>query len=169
MEVISDNTIPENGWPRELETKIRKLENMIRNSVTTRTAQLIDPLGLPYPAIRPIPPAPVKIDSVVLRSSIQYKTRDSGYIVDISIYRSWEGGDLTGIPEMKSGMSFYHPSWESATENIEKSSFDRGWDSSLSHFFDNGFTPESRGIKTFRTEVEIVQGFLSAAQNVKNS
>lgn len=109
-------------------------------------------------------PHNIEVTSIVVRSVISYKMRDSGYVVEIAIYREWKAGSTNGIPEMNSGVSMYHPAWDYETENIERQDREREWDGKLSQFFDNGSTHESCGIGALRNEIAVVQDLLSAAQ-----
>lgn len=154
VEVITDNSIE--NWPEQL-------TSLIKGSVSTRTKVRKDKLGLEYPGVTPTAPFGVYVTKTVVRSVIQYKAKDSGYIVEIAIYRTWDGEKTSGEPEMASSVSLYHPYWDDEMESIESKATEvRQWDSSLSHFFVHGFQVE--GIPALRDEIAVVQGFLSAAQ-----
>lgn len=155
LEVITDNSIEE--WPSQL-------TELINNSVAVNSPVRGDTLGLSYPGVSPGPRCPygVIISKVVVRSVIHYLVRDSGYIIEIAIYRTWEGDNTSEEPKMASSVSLYHPSWDLTTESIEMTTKVRGWDKSLSHFFDNG--DRVGGLQTLMDEIGTIQGFLSAAQ-----
>lgn len=139
---------------------------MLRKSITSKTPQKIDELGLPYIAVEPVAPFSNRIDSVVVRSVIQFKLITSGYIVEIAIYRSWEGNNTKVKPEMEASVSLYHPSWDTALENIVKTSAMRDWagDATLAQFYNNSATDEGCGVEAFRDAVEIIQELLSSVQ-----
>lgn len=110
VEVITDNSIER--WPDQL-------TSLIKTSVSTRTKAREDSLGLEYPAVTPTAPWGVYITKTVVRSVIQYKVRESGYIIEIAIYRTWEGEKTSDEPKMESSVSIYHPYWDDEMESIE--------------------------------------------------
>lgn len=144
----------------------RQLEDMLRSSITASTPQRIDELGIRYVAVKPLAPFSYQINSVVVRSTVQFRTADSGYIVEIAIYRQWEGNNTNATPAMKSGINLFHPMWDSALESIEKTSGAREWegDATLAAFFNNGATSLGCGFGVFLNEVEVIQEVLRKAQ-----
>ena len=81
--MISDNTLPEKDFASSLET-------MLRKSVTEKSPQITDVLGLDYIAVQPIAPPSYTIHRIVVRSVYQFKFSSSGYIVEVAVYREWE-------------------------------------------------------------------------------
>ena len=151
LKVVSDNsreTIPEDIY------------SIIAESVTAKSRGLRDELGLEYPEIRPKNCYGVEIISTVLRSVIQYMLIDSGYIVEIAIYRIWQGSNTKVAPRMAAGVSMFHRSWDTEMASIEGSVGERGWTKDLVNFFDG-----ERGLKGFIDEVDNIQGHLIDANN----
>jgi hypothetical protein len=119
--------------------------------------------------VSPRAPYGVDITSVVVRSVIQYKLDDSGYVVDIAIYRSWDGSNTLVEPAMATSVSMFHQAWDWEMESIENTTKERGWNKTLSHFFDNGLTQEGCGLQSLLAEIEVIQGFLSSAKKSTKS
>jgi hypothetical protein len=101
----------------------------------------------------------IKIDSVVLRSTIQYKLVESGCIVEISIYRTWNGHDTKTEPVIETSVSMFHQDWE---WQLAKTTDVRDWDDHLTPLFSNG-TTDKTGIAVFFEEVGEIQSDLSDA------
>jgi len=157
--VISDNTLPEKDCASSLET-------MLRKSVTEKSPQITDVLGLDYIAVQPIAPPSYTIHRIVVRSVYQFKFSSSGYIVEVAVYREWEGHNTQSTPKLAAGVSLYHPAWEPALEDISKLPDSREWasDATLAPFYNNGIDTESCGIEAFREAIENVQELVSSVQ-----
>lgn len=84
---------------------------------------------------------------------------DSGHIIEIAIYRQWEGVATQGAPKMAAGVSLFHPLWDSEMASIEGSLRGRDWKPDLLNFFDNG-----TGLRGLINEVETIQGYLLDAR-----
>jgi len=159
LEVITDNSVA------DVPDALIKL---VEKSVTTRTATTIDTLGEEYPAVRlgPVPPG-LSVTGVVMRSVVQYKMKDSDYIVEISIYRSWQGKYTTLPPKMAASVCMFRKSWDMAMESIEKTVKTRKWDKNLENFIGvkpplEGKTPSQKsGLEDFVDEVQTIQGLLA--------
>ncbi|KAF4634051.1 hypothetical protein G7Y89_g4051 [Cudoniella acicularis] len=150
LEVITDNTIrePDSSW-REL----------VEGSVTAKTRQRKDSLGLLYPGITPQGPWGIEVETVVLRSVIKYRLKNSGYVIEICVYRSWQRRDTAGEPTVQASVSMYHGAWDDETVSIEGTTNVRNWDANLSQFFNEG-TEETHGIEGFLREVTVIQDLL---------
>ena len=137
------------------------LQKLIEASLPLKDTELVDALGLTYPAVSVYAPKDIDIDRVVVRSVAQYKTQDSGYVVEIAIYRRW-GRSMRADPVMESSVSMFHPNWDLEMESIENTTKERAWDCRLRNFFEPGSGREN-GLEHFLLEVQNIQGFLSAA------
>lgn len=98
--------------------------------------------------------------TVVVRSVYQYLLKDSGYIVEIAVYREWNGYNTKAQPKMLSGVSMFHPVWDAEMGSIENTTFSRNWDPQLNCFFGQG---QNGGIQKFLEDVVLIQGLLSDA------
>ena len=139
------------------------LQKLTEGSLPLKDTELIDPLGLTYPAVSVQVPKDTFIDRVVVRSVAQYQTQDSGFVVEVAIYRTWGQGQSTKAkPAMASSVSMFHPDWDLEMESIENTTKERSWDRRLRNFFEPGMGRED-GLEHFLLEVQNIQGFLSAA------
>jgi hypothetical protein len=116
----------------------------------------VDSFNLKYPQIHPRSSTELQINSLVMRSVIQYAFQGSGYIVEITLDRTWDGPDTTTEPGMTANVAMFHPQWDWEMESIEQSTDGRNWKRGLSTFFENGF-------ENFLAAVQTIQGFLSSA------
>jgi len=119
----------------------------------------MDSLGAPYPNVLPGAPYSIHIDSVVLRSTIQYRIIDSGCVVEISIYRRWQGRNTNIEPVVETSVSMFHQDWE---WQLAETTDVRDWDEFLTPLFSNG-TTDKTGIEQFFHEVGEIQSDLSDA------
>lgn len=150
LELITDNKIeqPDPSWTQ-----------LIQGSVTPATKPREDTFGAAYPDISLPPQYGIDIKSVVLRSTFQYKLVESGCIVEISIYRTWEGRDTRGEPTVETSVSMFHESWK---WHLDATNEKRDWDAYLTPLFSNG-TNDKNGIEAFFSEVGEIQSDLSDA------
>lgn len=91
-----------------------------------------------------------------MQSVIQYAFQGSGYILEITLNRTWDGPDAATEPGMTASVAMFHPQWDWEMESIEQSTDGRNWKRGLSTFFENGF-------ENFLAAVQTIQGFLSNA------
>ncbi|CAG8982766.1 hypothetical protein HYALB_00001047 [Hymenoscyphus albidus] len=154
LELITDNKIkdPEPGW-----------EDFISHSIIGSRRQ--DSLGLPYPGIMMRYDDKIHVYLAVTRSKISYMLAESGYHIDITIYREWasrsrESPNTIPEPVIKAGVTMYHPDWDHEMMSIEETTNQRSWDPELSQIFGKGET-KYHGIDHFLAEVEKVVGLLS--------
>lgn len=140
----------------------------MEESVTTRTATTIDALGEEYPAVRLGPvPHELIVTGVVVRSAVQYKMKDSDYIVEISIYRSWQGKYTTLPPKMAASVCMFRKTWDNEMESIQKTVKTRKWNKNLENFIGvkpplEGKTPSQKSsLEDFIDEVQTIQGLLA--------
>lgn len=157
LELIADNKDKVLNLPPELRT-------LIKDSVPTNTRLRIDPLGLQFPDVSPRPTDPVCISSVWVRSIIQYRMNESGYIVEIAIYRRWEAATTEGPPEMFCSISMFHPDWDDETQDISSKSFVREWKDDLSNFFKEGDQCEER-LEYSINQIRKIQGYIVQARD----
>jgi hypothetical protein len=115
---------------------------------------------LSYPGVAPRFTNGLDVRTVVVRSVYQYLLRDSGYIVEIAVYREWNGYNTTGEPKMLSSVSMFHPIWDDHMNSIENTSSEREWDPELNCFF---VQDQSGGIPKFMEDVVLIQALLSDA------
>ncbi|CZR61112.1 uncharacterized protein PAC_11008 [Phialocephala subalpina] len=163
LEVISDNEVPAQEVPQQLDL-------MIKKSVNTRTAIRYDSLDLPYPDVKPVPGSGMKITAVVIKSVIQYAVIENDYVVEIAVYRRFLGPEME--PEMSVGVSMYQKLWDSdEMRSLHGPNETRSWEDPLKAFFGHGFAKGevidgSKGVEKFLTEVETIQGFLVDAVKI---
>jgi hypothetical protein len=157
LEVVKDNTIKD---------PIPEWHKLVDQAVTPRTQNRVDSNGVPYPDItlstHLVSPGVAPVDSVMVRSTVKYKFAKSGYVVEIAVYRRWAGSNTKPEPEVRSGVSMYHPLWDSAMNSIEGTTEVRDWDQDLTQFFNNG-EDGTHGIGHFLKEVEFIRSYLSEA------
>jgi hypothetical protein len=89
-----------------------------------------------------------------MRSVIQYALQNSGFVVELSFYRTWYGPDTKPEPQIAASISMFHPQWDWQMESMENSTAGRNWKRGLSNFFENGFD-------AFFNEVQEIQELLS--------
>lgn len=145
IEVITDNEedhIPQN------------LLALVHGSVTPAT-QRFDCFGLRYPAVSPRSSIDAEVTSIVIRSTVQYRLEHSGYIVEIAIYRTWQGNSTREEPNFAGSVSLFHQDWDLQTESIENTTKERNWPWDLSNFFDNSGGGKT-GLPNFISEVEAI-------------
>jgi hypothetical protein len=117
----------------------------------------VDPLGLNYVQVSPQAPYGITISGVVVRSVIQYMMEDSGYIVEIAIYRQWGGGNTHTEPKMAASVSMFHRDWDFEMESIEGTTKERVWD--VRNFFGND-------LRRFLFHVNAIQSMISTSNAV---
>lgn len=157
LEVITDGSI--NDLPSSL-------LSLIDGSLSGNSKQRVDRLGFTYPGVSPKCVHGLDVRVVVVRSVYRYMLRDSGYIVDIAVYREWSGYNTTGEPRMLSSVSMFHPVWDNEMDSIENTTRERNWDPKLRCFFEG--ENQSGGIHKFMEDVAFIQGLLSDAATVSN-
>ncbi|PVH83109.1 hypothetical protein DL98DRAFT_617514 [Cadophora sp. DSE1049] len=155
-------------WQLEVITDSERIEvpsplyDLIKKSISVDSKVLKDCHGLEYPELKTAPEKPpqykrdFKITSVVVRSVIQYKLIDSGFFVEVSIFREWLGDRMRGEPTMKTSVSMFHPEWDTQMESIEHTTRVRDFGPGLIHLF-NG---QAAWLVPFLDEVAFTQGLL---------
>jgi hypothetical protein len=108
----------------------------IQNSVSSKTAQKTDSLGLSYPDIKPYNPKKKPIEYAIVRSVYAYCLKPSKYTVEIAVYRTWPKGNMTVEPIIESSMSMFHKVWEYQMDECYYTSTGRKWDPQLKCFFE---------------------------------
>jgi predicted NAD/FAD-binding protein len=91
-----------------------------------------------------------------LRSVIQYAFQKSGYVVEITLDRSWNGPDTRPDPQIFAGVSLFHPQWDLEMETLRDSTNRRTW--TCNSFFESGFNE-------FLAAVQMIQELLSVTAN----
>jgi hypothetical protein len=137
-----------------------QLLGLIDGSLSGNSKERKDCLGLSYPGVSPKVTYGLDVRTVVVRSVYQYLLRDSGYIVEIAVYREWNGYNTAGEPKMLSSVSMFHPCWDDQMGSIENTTRERNWDPKLKCFFGED---QSGGIRKFIEDVVLIQGLLSDA------
>ena len=137
-----------------------QLLSLIEGSLSGNSKGRKDCLGLSYPGVAPKFTLSLDVRTVVVRSVYQYLLRDSGNIVEIAVYREWNGYNTTGEPKMLSSVSMFHPVWDDQMNSIENTTSEREWDPELKCFFGKD---QSGGIRKLMEDVVLIQGLLSDA------
>lgn len=89
--------------------------------------------------------------------------KESGYILEIVIYRKWAATTTQGDPEMFCSVSMFHPDWDDETRDLSTKSSGRNWKNDLSNFFKK--VDESKtGLEYFLSQVRRVQGYILQAR-----
>jgi hypothetical protein len=148
LEIISDNSITN---PAEA------LLSFVQESVSVKSAIRVDPLGLNYVQVSPQAPYGITVSGVVVRSVIQYMMEDSGYVVEIAIYRRWEDSNTRTEPKMAASVSMFHRDWDFEMESIEGTTKERVWE--VRNFFGND-------IRKFLSHVNAIQSMISTSHAV---
>lgn len=111
--------------------------SLIQGCVGPRTKDRLDLNGLPYPAIdfqNKEVSLDIPVSSIVVRSVYGYAFKNSQYIVEVAVYRSWDvttkviqgrGNPARPTkriwdykrtePEVQTGVSMYHNIWDEET------------------------------------------------------
>ncbi|EHK96868.1 hypothetical protein M7I_7409 [Glarea lozoyensis 74030] len=152
LEIVTDNTIKD---------PLPEWQKLVERSVTAQTKDRMDANGVPYPGVT-VSYGITKVERVIVRSTIKYKFANSGYVVEIAVYRGWVGSDTRPEPEIRLGVTMYHPVWDYSMQSIEDTTEVRDWDKDLTQFFNNG-EEGSHGIPYFLTEVDLIKSYLSEA------
>lgn len=156
LELIADNRDQVLSLPLELRT-------LIEDSVPTKTRLRTDVLGLQFPDVTPKPSHSIFISSIWISSAIKYRMKESGYILEIVIYRKWAATTTQGDPEMFCSVSMFHPDWDDETRDLSTKSSGRNWKNDLSNFFKK--VDESKtGLEYFLSQVRRVQGYILQAR-----
>lgn len=136
----------------------KEFEKLIEGSISKH--HRVDSLPIRYPQVHPDPRynPELQITKLVMRSVIQYALQNSGFVVELSFYRSWYGPDTKPEPQIAASISMFHPRWDLEMESMENSTAGRNWKRGLSNFFENGFD-------TFFNEVQEIQELLSVTAN----
>ncbi|KAI1008014.1 hypothetical protein K3495_g227 [Podosphaera aphanis] len=156
LELIADNKDKVATLPLEL-------RNLIQDSVPTQTKLREDSLGLQFPDVTPKSSHCVFISTVCVRSVVQYRMKDSGYIVEIVIYREWMAPTTKGKPIISCSVSMFHPDWDDQTQDLSSKSYGREWKNDLSDFF-KAHTDCDDGFEYFLTQVRTIQKYIVEAK-----
>lgn len=136
------------------------LRDLIKDSVPSKTELRKDVFGLDFPNVAPMSPSSsITITSVWVRSVVQYRKKDSGYVVEIAIYRKWETEKTTGDPKIFCSISMFHPDWDEETRDMFTKLGKRDWRDDLENFFKPGVQQPS-GFHYFLNEIRTMQGFI---------
>ena len=132
----------------------KEFEKLIEGSISKH--HRVDSLPIRYPQVHPDPRynPELQITKLVMRSVIQYALQNSGFVVELSFYRTWYGLDTKLEPQIAASISMFHPQWDWQMESMENSTAGRNWKRGLSNFFENGFD-------AFFNEVQEIQDLLS--------
>jgi hypothetical protein len=123
----------------------------------------VDPLNLPYPAIALKAPTGFMVQSVIMRSVFQYMRINTSNIIEIAIYREWEGYSTKRAPVMQASVSMFNPDWDSEMESVEAHTEIRKWDHQLHNFFrKDGVSHKNTGLSRLIHEIREVQDLLAA-------
>lgn len=155
LEIIQDG---------EIKCIPKTLQSFIAASLDSRSTELLDPVGLPYPAIALSAPKNFTVQSVVMRSVFQYQWISTSNTVEIAIYREWKGFNTRPAPVIQASVSMFNPDWDAEMDSIEHTTQERKWDRQLHNFFGkDGVSHKNTGLSGLMTEVREVQRLLSDA------
>ncbi|KAL5315570.1 hypothetical protein ACEPPN_016438 [Leptodophora sp. 'Broadleaf-Isolate-01'] len=131
---------------------------LIKESISVKSKVRKDCHGLEYPEITPSrnSQSEFSIQSIVVRSVIQYKFLDSGFFVELAIFREWLGANTMGEPTMKASVSMFHPEWDTHMESIEHTTRIRDFGTGLTNLFNY----QTDWLIPFFDEVAFTQGLL---------
>lgn len=149
LEIIAGTQVPLSA---ELMEKVKK-------TVNTLEPVQYDELGFPFPNINPIARIGIMVTKLLIKTTFEYALVDSGYIVEISVYRE-RVNFLKQDVDISVGFSIYHPDWDVSMKELHSTSDTRPWDNPLKEFFNHN---PSQGVDTFFCIVEKVQGLLADA------
>lgn len=89
---------------------------------------------------------------------------DTDNVVEIAIYREWDGWNTIAEPAMQASVSMFNSAWDSEMESIENSTLERKWDRQLHNLFGKeDVSHKNTGIQGLMAEVVEVQRLLSEA------
>jgi len=131
------------------------LRSYIAASLDSRSEELVDPSGLPYPAVGLRAPTGFTVERVVMRSVFQYMWVNTSNIIEVAIYREWEGCNTKREPMMQASVSMFNPDWDSEMESVEHHTEPRNWHPQLHNFF-------GTGLQGLIHEIREVQDLLAA-------
>ncbi|RFU35360.1 hypothetical protein B7463_g1011, partial [Scytalidium lignicola] len=155
LEIITDNSIG------DIPSSIRTL---INTSLPNTTVQRVDSLGLTYPRVCPrVATNDLGVDEVVVRSVWRYRVKESGYEVQISIYRVWRAGATNKDPEMSCGITISHPIWDEQMQSVDHTTQERRWGTQLENFFPSKGIEKSDGFDDFLNEIGFIQRYICEA------
>lgn len=143
-----------------------QLYALIKESISVKSKVRKDCHGLEYPEVTPTRynKSEFQITSIVVRSVIQFKLFESGFLVELAIYREWFGANTVGEPVMHTGVSMFHPAWETQMEAIEHTTRVREFGPGLVHLFND----QPAWLVPFLDEVAFTQGLLvDVARDIK--
>jgi len=135
--------------------------SLIEGSLSGKSKEREDCLGLSYPGVSPSTQYGLDVRNVVVRSVYQYMLKETGYIVEIAVYREWDGCNTAKEPKMLSSVSMFHPVWDGQMDSIEYTTKERDWDRQLRCFFEG--PDQNGGIPKFMEDVILIQGLLTDA------
>lgn len=116
----------------------KEFETLVGGSIVP-TEPRKDQFGLPYPRVRPIHSTELQVNGLGIRSAVQYAFQSSGYIVEITLDRLWDGPDTRPEPQYVTSVALFHPQWDHEMESLENRTEGRNWKRNLSNFFQGGF------------------------------
>lgn len=175
LEIITDG---------EIKTIPPALQELMTNSIRGTTEIKKDRAGFHYPIVKPrLEGDDYKINHIVVRSVYEYEFKDSGYILEVAVYRRWEVVSVPQKPPSKQpkpavedkenpvvncSVSLYHMEWDHHMTDIKNTEYQRQWDSDLKCFFP---TPQPNPYTipdlTKPDWLGGMQGFLQTAKYVK--
>ncbi|KAH7323734.1 hypothetical protein BKA65DRAFT_481536 [Rhexocercosporidium sp. MPI-PUGE-AT-0058] len=131
---------------------------LIKESISVKSKVRKDCHGLEYPEVTPSKynKSDFRIETVVVRSVIQYKFLDSDFFVELAIFREWDGANTTGEPIMKASVSMFHPEWDTHMESIEHTTRIRDFGPGLANLFNY----QTEWLVPFLDEIAFTQGLL---------
>ena len=159
FEVVTDSIAKNEDFSNER----CAIDSMVEGSVSPKTLRREDKYLLPFPEVQPRSTPDLRITNITVKSAVQYALKNSGYVVEVAIYRDWPDLITLWNPSMNAAVSIFHPLWDSVMGKMKEGADERGWDRKLGKFFDYSQDENENGFESFLAEVQAIQGFLCDA------
>jgi hypothetical protein len=133
-------------------------QKLVEGSISGTSTFAIQNSKLLFPAIRILVPGGVVVDSVQVKSALQYKLQHTSYIAEVTVHHGWNNSNTGLEPEISCSVSLYHKDWDLLMASGD------GVERPTALAVDSLFPDESRsgnGISSFLTHIQTLQGLIS--------
>ena len=107
-----------------------EMQDLIQKTLPEDFVEITDFSGLTYPKVKLHIPYGTAVERVVMRIF-----KDTAYVVEVTVYRTWLGSDTTGAHTASCGVSMYNIDWDTNMNSLEDIRSRRNWSPSLKEFF----------------------------------